>query len=80
MVTTYGVRAVTTPVYTLAGDLCRTYRLRAYDAVQLAAILALRDDAQATGVPAPISVCADTDLLGYALSDGLPVENPNSHP
>src|SRR5215467_4126536 len=31
---TYGVQRVTTTVYTRAGDLCRTHRLRAYDAVQ----------------------------------------------
>lgn len=80
MVTTYGMRTVTTQIYTQAGDLCRTYRLRAYDAIQLAAVLALRDDALATGVPAPIFVCADTDLIGYAASEGLPVENPNMYP
>jgi len=38
---TYAVRAITTAIYTRAGDLCRTYRLRAYDATQLAAALAL---------------------------------------
>jgi len=80
MVTTYGMRTVTTQVYTHAGDLCRMYRLRSYDAVQLAAVLALRDDALATGVPALIFVCADTDLLSYAASEGLGVENPNAYP
>ncbi|HEU4782733.1 MAG TPA: hypothetical protein VFS83_05280 [Ktedonobacterales bacterium] len=71
---------MTTQVYTRAGDLCRTYRLRAYDTVQLAAVLALRDDALATGAPAPIFVCADSDLLGYAASEGLSIENPNDYP
>lgn len=80
MITTYGMRTVTTQVYTHAGDLCRAYRLRAYDAVQLASVLALRDDALATGAPAPIFVCADTDLLGYAASEGLSTENPNNYP
>ncbi|HEX5549100.1 MAG TPA: type II toxin-antitoxin system VapC family toxin [Ktedonobacterales bacterium] len=75
-VTTYGVRAVTTQVYTRAGDLCRTYRLRAYDAVQLAAVLAFRDDALAGGTSTPVFVCADADLLGYAVSEGLSIENP----
>jgi len=79
-VTTYGIRPITLQVYTHAGDLCRTYRLRAYDAVQLAAALALRDDALASGVTAPLFVCADADLLGYAASEGLGVENPNTHP
>ncbi len=77
---TYGVRAVTTQIYTRAGDLCRMYRLRAYDAVQLAAALALRDDALASSVAAPVFVCADTDLLGFAASEGLGVENPNDYP
>lgn len=58
--TTYAVRAITTATYTRAGDLCRTHRLRAYDAVQLAAVLALRDDAHTSGAPLPIFVCADT--------------------
>lgn len=80
MVTTYGVRVVSTQIYTRAGDLCRMHRLRAYDAIQLAAALALRDDALASGVPSPIFVCADTDLLSYAVSEGLSVENPNDYP
>lgn len=77
---TYGVRPIATQVYTRAGDLCRVYRLRAYDAIQLAAALALRDDTLASGVTAPIFVCADNDLLSYAASEGLGVENPNSYP
>ncbi len=78
--TTYAVRPVTTAIYTRAGDLCRTHRLRAYDAVHLAAVLDLRDDAQAGGTPAPSFVCADTDLLGFAGAEGLSTDNPNAHP
>jgi uncharacterized protein len=78
--TTYAVRSVTTAIYTWAGDLCRTHRLRAYDAVQLAAVLALRDDAQVSGAPLPTFVCADTDLLGFAGAEGLSTENPNAYP
>lgn len=78
--TTYAVRPVTTAIYTHAGDLCRTYRLRAYDAVQLAAVLALEDEARTNGVPALTFVCADTDLLGYASAEGLNIENPNAYP
>src|SRR5262249_9563142 len=79
-VNSYGVRLVTTQLYTSAGDLCRTHRLRAYDAVQLAAVPALRDDALASSAPAPIFVCADNDLLSYATTEGLSVENPNTYP
>jgi predicted nucleic acid-binding protein len=77
---TYAVQTLTPAIYMRAGDLCRTYRLRAYDATQLAAALALRDDAQASGAPSPIFVCADTDLLGYASAEHLGVENPNAYP
>lgn len=77
--TTYALRPVKTEIYTREGDLCCTHRLRAYDAVQLAAALALRDDAQANGAPMPAFVCADTDLLGYASAEGLHIENPNAH-
>ena len=78
--TTYAVRPITTTIYTRAGDLCRMHRLRAYDAVQRAAVLALRDDAQVSGAPLPIFVCADTDLLGFAGAEGLSTENPNAYP
>ncbi|HLJ80443.1 MAG TPA: type II toxin-antitoxin system VapC family toxin [Ktedonobacterales bacterium] len=78
--TTYVVRPVTTSIYTDAGNLCRTYRLRAYDAVQFAAVLGLRDEARASGAPAPIFVCADTDLLSFAVAEDLTVEDPNTHP
>jgi hypothetical protein len=78
--TTYAVRPVTTAIYTRAGDLCRTHRLRAYDAVHLAAVLDLRDDTQAGGAPAPSFVCADTDLLGFAGAEGLSTENPSAYP
>ena len=57
----------------------RTYRLRAYDAVQLAAALALQDEARICGVPGPTFVCADTDILGYASSQGVNIENPNTY-
>ena len=79
-VTTYGVRAVTTQIYTYAGDLCRTYRLRAYDAVQLAAASRPHQSGAPGCVPTPTFVCADADLLGHAASEGLSIENPNYYP
>ena len=71
---------MTTQTYTQAGDLCRTYKLRAYDVVQFAAVLMLRDEALASSVPAPIFVCADTDLLSYSAAEGVSVEDPSSYP
>src|SRR5947209_15742193 len=77
---TYSVWLVDTALYVAAGDLCRSHRLRAYDAVQLACALGLRDRAQARQGPAPIFVCADSNLLSIAAAEGLSVENPNSYP
>ncbi len=47
----YDIWPVTTELYTSAGDLCRSHRLRAYDAVQLACVLALRQFALANHAP-----------------------------
>lgn len=76
----YNVWPVTTDLYTAAGDLCRSHRLRAYDAVQLACILALRQYTLANRAPEPIFVCADVGLLDIAGVEGLQVENPNNYP
>jgi uncharacterized protein len=76
----YSLERVTSAVYTSAADLCRSHsRLRAYDAVQLACALALRDRLAPLGL-SPIFVCADNDLLRFATSEGLGVENPSHHP
>jgi uncharacterized protein len=40
----YGVWVVDDSLYTAAGDLCRSHQLRAYDAIQLACALAVRQD------------------------------------
>lgn len=60
-----------TDLYHVAGDLCRWHRLRAYDAVQLACILALRQYTLANQAPEPIFVCADVGLLDIAGVEGL---------
>jgi uncharacterized protein len=76
----YNVWPVTTDLYTSAGDLCRSHRLRAYDAVQLACIVALRRYTLANQAPEPIFVCADVGLLDIAGVEGVQVENPNTYP
>ena len=58
----YNIWPVTTDLYNTAGDLCRSHRLRAYDAVQLACALALREYTQINQAPPPIFVCADVVL------------------
>jgi predicted nucleic acid-binding protein len=78
--TGYNIWPVTTDVFEAAGDLCLSHRLRAYDAVQLACSLALREDALVNQAPLPIFVCADMGLLDVAGIEGLQVENPNNYP
>ena len=75
----YNLWPVTTDLYTSAGDLCRSHRLRAYDAVQLACALALREYALVNQAPFPIFVCADVGLLDVASAEGLRIENPNNY-
>lgn len=75
----YGIRFVTTAMYTAAGDLCRFHRLRAYDAVQLACALDLLNETRAKQAPEPTFVCADINLLNIAIAEGLNIENPNNY-
>ena len=76
----YGLKPVTTDIYIAAGNLCRVHQLRAYDAVQLACVLDLRNETRIKQAPDPIFVCADNNLLAIALTEGLQVENPNNYP
>lgn len=75
----YKVWRVTSALYVFAGDLCRIHKLRAYDAIQLACALQLRDKALSYNMSLPIFVCADNDLLEFALVEGLGIENPNNY-
>lgn len=76
----YDLWRVTAAAYTAAGNLCRSYRLRAYDAVQLACALGLRERALVHQIPVPIFICADLNLLTIARQEGLGIENPNEYP
>lgn len=76
----YIIAQVNHAIFARAAALCRVHPLRAYDAIQLATALAVRDDHLATGLPAPIFVCADNHLLAAAAGEGLAVENPNTYP
>lgn len=75
----YSMRLVSTTMYISAGDLCRSHSLRAYDSVQLACALNLRDEVFADQVTVPTFVCADNNLLSIASDEGLSVENPNNY-
>lgn len=75
----YGIQRVTTAIYTTAGNLCRIHALRAFDAIQLASALNLRDKAMINKVSSPIFVCADNNLIHIAEAEGLRVINPNTY-
>ncbi|HEV3136591.1 MAG TPA: type II toxin-antitoxin system VapC family toxin [Pirellulales bacterium] len=63
-----------------AMQLAEVHGLRAYDAVQLAAVLELNRQRQSTGLDGPILVSGDHELNGAAATVGLSVEDPNQHP
>jgi predicted nucleic acid-binding protein len=64
----------------LAVDLTQRHKLRGYDAVHLAAALALHGLlTQAAVVPLRF-VAADDDLLEATQSEGLATDHPNQHP
>lgn len=60
--------------------LTQQYRLRGYDAVQLATALLVQVQYQAAGFAPLTVVAADTDLIAAAQAEGLGVINPNHHP
>ena len=76
----YGIEPVTDSIYASAGNLCRTYRLRAYDAVQLACALSVHNKSLAKQMPSPIFVCADRRLVEFACAEGLVADNAQDHP
>ena len=66
-------------VIDLAVDLTQQYRLRGYDAVQLAAALIAEQDFLIRGQSPPTFVSADNDLLAAAQAEGLATDNPLNH-
>ena len=76
----YHIIEVTGPVVDAAMALAEHHGLRRYDAIQLAGALELQKVLSASGLPPLTFVCADTDLNTAAAAEGLPVEDPNSHP
>jgi len=63
-----------------AVHLTQNYRLRGYDAVQLATALIANEALVAAGLPALTFVAADNDLVGAANTEGLATDNPNLYP
>jgi predicted nucleic acid-binding protein len=76
----YGIVEITTALLSHAMTLAETHGLRAYDAVQLAAVMELQASRTAGGL-APITVVSsDQDLNAAVTASGLLVEDPNLHP
>lgn len=71
---------LTEGVAVLARDLLERHSLRAYDAVQLASALESSARLVAADLPPLVFVSADKLLLSAAASEGLTVEDPDSHP
>ena len=66
-------------ILTQAAQLAETHALRGYDAVQLAAALALQAARQAAGISAITFISADQELNAAAAQEGLAVDDPNLH-
>ncbi len=74
----YNIVRVISTTYTQAGNLCRSHKLRAYDAIQLACALKVRTTLTPLNVT-PIFVSADIGLFAVAYEEGMSIENPNVH-
>jgi|SRR5580765_1259096 len=62
-----------------AAQLAKKYALRGYDAVQLAAALETENERNNSGLSSLTFLSADADLNTAAVSEGLPVDDPNDH-
>ena len=71
---------LTLAIITQAMDLTEKHGLRAYDATQLSTALQVQSECRTNGTPEPVFVSADVQLNAAATSEGLAVDNPNSHP
>jgi predicted nucleic acid-binding protein len=68
-------QTVTDFVLDIASMLVDRYALRAFDAVQLAGYMALKNSAS---VDIPIFVCSDRELLSAAIQEGITVMDPSA--
>jgi len=60
--------------------LTRRQKLRGYDAVHLAGALFLQETLLRHGLPAPVLLSADQELLASAQAEGLMTDDPSAHP
>ena len=71
---------VTPALVAHAVTLTGAHNLRAYDAVQLAAVLEVHKTHVALGQSGVALISADADLNAAASAEGLTVDDPNAHP
>jgi uncharacterized protein len=76
----YRVLDLTPSIFDDAMLKARKRRLRAYDAVQLAAALELRQQHQDAGLSPVTLISADQALNDAARAEGLTVDDPRAHP
>ena len=76
----YRVIPLTSSIVSRAVTLTQNYRLRGYDAIQLATALIASEQLVAAGMSVTILLAADHDLLAAAQAEGLAIEDPNMHP
>jgi len=78
--TQYQQVAITEAVLSRAVGLTQEYRLRGYDAVQLATALVVQQQYLAVGIAGLMLVSSDSDVNAAAQAEGITAENPNAHP
>ncbi|MEX2560443.1 MAG: type II toxin-antitoxin system VapC family toxin [Pirellulales bacterium] len=76
----YQTTEITDALLARATSFAESDGLRAYDAVQLAAVVELAEQHKALSLASPILVSADQELNAAAIAAGMTVENPNTHP
>jgi uncharacterized protein len=75
----YQIVEITENIINSGMVLSETYGLRGYDAIQLAVGRVVNNISIANGLPSITFVSADNELNAAVVSEGLMIENPNSH-
>jgi uncharacterized protein len=70
---------ITSRLITQAIQLAKTYALRGYDAIQLAAVLTVHVAREVQGLSRLTLVSADHELNAAAVAEGVLVDDPNIH-
>jgi predicted nucleic acid-binding protein len=76
----YQIVGITDALLARAMALAETHALRAYDSVQLAAVMELNTERVNMRLPALTLVSADQELNTAAVAEGVSADDPNAHP